>query len=98
MQSSNHKAGQVARSAREDERVEVFIEQAEGSEARIALRYSTWAEGLGWCSQKTIRIDLEQLDDLHRALTAARHRVKRNRADEGEVSESARVIEFPSLG
>jgi hypothetical protein len=94
---SNHQATvQILPSPREDERVEVSIEPLEGSE-RVVLRYSTWVEGLGWCSQKTIKLDCEQLDDLHRALTVARHRLKRKRAEAGQSSEASQVIQLPTL-
>jgi hypothetical protein len=97
LQSNNSAAVDTLQSACEDRQVEVIIEQ-HGEAQCVALRYSTWTEGLGWCAQKTIRIDADQLDDLHRAITAARHRIKRNRADEGHVSEASRVIQFPALG
>jgi hypothetical protein len=87
---------QIPQSPGDEERVEVFIEQHEGSE-RVVLRQSTWTEGLGWCSQKTIRLDGEQLDDLHRALTVARHRINRQRAAAGHVREAAQVIQLPTL-
>lgn len=61
------------------------------------LRCSTWTEGLGWCSQKTIRLDGEQLDDLHRALTVARHRLNLQRVERGQAIESAQVIQLPTL-
>ncbi|HYH86906.1 MAG TPA: hypothetical protein VEX60_15745 [Pyrinomonadaceae bacterium] len=63
----------------------------------VALKYLTWTEGLGWCCQKTIRVESEQLDELHRAITVARHRVRRRRAEAGEVSQPAQVIQLPSL-
>ena len=97
MQTSNGAALNVLPSVHEDRQIEVIIEQQDGDE-RVALRYSTWTEGLGWCAQKTIRVDADQLDDLQRALTVARHRIKRQRADEGRVSESSGVIQFPVLG
>ena len=87
---------QILPSTVDDERVEVSIEQHEGSE-RVVLRHSTWTEGLGWCSQKTIRLDGEQLDDLHRALTVARHRINRQRAAAGQVHETAQIIQLPTL-
>jgi hypothetical protein len=87
---------QIPQSLCDEERVEVFIEQHEGSE-RVVLRQSTWTEGLGWCGQKTIRLDGEQLDDLHRALTVARHRINRQRAAAGHVREAAQVIQLPTL-
>lgn len=62
---------------------------------QISLQYSTWVEGLGWCPQKTLPVPLEQLDDLHRALTVARLRAKRCQADKGEVSTPAKVIRLP---
>jgi hypothetical protein len=96
VQNSQSARIQTFQSPCEDERVEVFIEQHEGAE-RVVLRQSTWTEGLGWCSQKTIRLDGEQLDDLHRALTVARHRVNRQRAEAGHVREPAQIIQLPTL-
>jgi hypothetical protein len=61
------------------------------------MQYSTWTDGLGWCSQKTIRLGIEHLDDLHRALTVARHRVNRKRAATGQATETAKVIQLPTL-
>lgn len=96
MQSSNNAAIQILPSLNPDQRVEVLFEQHDGAE-RVALRYSTWTEGLGWCSQKTIRLDGDQLDDLQHALTVARHRVNRKRAEAGEIVEPAKVIQLPRL-
>jgi hypothetical protein len=94
---SNHNASvQVLNSPREDERIEVVIENQAGVE-RVVLRHSTWTEGLGWCGQKTIRLDAEQIDDLHRALTVARHRINRQRAQAGQFKEAAQVIQLPTL-
>jgi hypothetical protein len=94
---SNHSATlQILNSPCEDERVEVAIETHAGAE-QIVLRHSTWTEGLGWCSQKTIRLDTDQIDDLHRALTVARHRINRGRAEAGQLKEAAQVIQLPTL-
>lgn len=79
------------------QKVEVTYEPLEGGGECLALRYLTWTEGLGWCCQKTIRVGGEQLDELHRAVTVARHRYHRQRADAGEPSAPAQVIQFPSL-
>jgi hypothetical protein len=95
MQSSTQ-AAHALRSARPDQKVEVVFEPSDGGE-RVALRYMTWTEGLGWCCQKTIRLEAEQLDDLQRALTVARHRRNRRQAEAGESPEPARVIQLPSL-
>lgn len=96
MSQSQSATVQILPSPGDDERVEVFIEQHEGID-RVVLRQSTWTEGLGWCSQKTIRLDSEQLDDLHRALTVARHRLNRRRAETGQIREVAQVIQLPTL-
>ena len=80
----------------DDRRVEVYLETQDDAE-RVVLRYSTWTEGLGWCSQKTIQLDGEQLDDLHRALTVARHRRNLRRVERGDSIESAQVIRLPTL-
>ena len=82
--------------AGKQQKVEVTFEQQEGG-ACVALRYLTWTDGLGWCCQKTIRVEEEQLDELHRAITVARHRARRQRAETGEPATPAQVIQFPSL-
>ncbi|MGH9941003.1 MAG: hypothetical protein ACRD9R_01430 [Pyrinomonadaceae bacterium] len=81
---------------RADQKIEVLLEQQDG-EFVFALCYSTWTDGLGWCRQKTLRLQVDQLEDLQRALTVARHRVIRQRADAGEQVSTAQVIKFPSL-
>ena len=96
MNSSHQATVQTLQSPCEDRRIEVLIESGnEGDE--VVLRYSTWTDGLGWCSQKTIRLDGEHLDDLHRALTVARHRINRHRADAGQPMETAKIIQLPTL-
>ncbi len=96
MQSGQSAAIQILQSPRDDQRVEVYLEQHDGAE-RVMLRCSTWTEGLGWCSQKTIQLDGDQLDDLHRALTVARHRINLQRVESGQGIESAQVIQLPTL-
>lgn len=95
MHSSNT-AAEVFRDSGQNQKVEVVVENRDGVDC-VALRYLTWTEGLGWCCQKTIRVESEQLDDLHRAITVARHRVIRRRAEAGEASQPAQVIQLPSL-
>ena len=90
---SNTTAAHLLQPARPGQRVELVFEDGE----RLALRYSTWTEGLGWCCQKTIRLDAEQLEDLHRAVTVARHRLARKTADAGGADKPAQVIKLPSL-
>jgi hypothetical protein len=96
MSGSSTAAGRPLEAAGTQQKVEVTFEQQGGVEC-VALRYLTWTEGLGWCCQKTIRVGGEQLDELHRAVTVARHRYHRQRAEAGEPSVPAQVIQFPSL-
>ena len=96
MQTSNQAVSHILQSGETEQRVEVSIEQRDGTEV-VALRCSTWTEGLGWCTQKTIRLETEQLEDLHRAITVARHKLVRQRAARGQQGEPAQVIQMPSL-
>lgn len=97
MPSNQTATVQILQSPREDQRVEVILEEREGV-SRVALRCSTWTDGLGWCSQKTIHLDSEQLDDLHHALAVARQRINRQRADQGQLAAGmGQVIQLPTL-
>lgn len=96
MNSSQSALIQTLQSPCEERQIEVAIES--GLEGQVVvLRYSTWTEGLGWCRQKTIRVDSEHLDDLHHALTVARHRIKRHSAEAGQSPEPAKIIQMPTL-
>jgi len=95
VKSSNRAtAAHVLPSDREDRQVEVILED---DGACVALRLSTWTEGLGWCAQKTIRLDGEQLDDLHHAISVARHRLNRQRAEDGQFRPAAQVVQLPTV-
>jgi hypothetical protein len=96
VQKVNNTATHILPSSEANQRIEVSLEQHDGAE-RVALRHSTWTDGLGWCGQKTIRLDAGQLDDLHRALTVARHRMNRHRLETGQLDEPAQVIQLPTL-
>jgi hypothetical protein len=93
---SSNQAAHVIPAGSEEQQVEVIIEDCEGASV-VALRLSTWTEGLGWCSQKTIRLDCEQLDDLHHAITIARHRLNRQRIEKGQFRPAAQVIQLPAI-
>jgi hypothetical protein len=78
------------------EKFDVTVEST-GLTDEVVIKYLTWTEGLGWCAQKTLRVDPDQIDDLHRALTVARHRVNARRADRGEAASPAKVIKLPAV-
>lgn len=76
--------------------VEIVFEEHAGGE-QLAIKYLTWTDGLGWCCQKTIKIDADRLDELHRAVAVARQRVSRRRAQTGQTAQAGQVIHLPTL-
>lgn len=75
----------------ENSKIEVVL----NADDEVTLRLSTWTENLGWCAQKTMSFDADMLEDLHRALTAAKLKVARQRAENQTPSQTAKVIAFP---
>ena len=67
--------------------------QLESDEAVVSL--SRWNEGIGWSTQKTMRLDAEQLEDLHRLITAARCRL-RQKSEDSRDEGLDNVIRFPT--
>jgi hypothetical protein len=78
-------------------RGEIIHQDQRESRDEVVIKYLTWTEGLGWCAQKTIRVNPDQIDDLHRALTVARHRINARRANQGETVTPAKVIKLPAV-
>jgi len=76
----------------DEKKVEVSLD---GDQAVIKL--STWTNDLGWCGQKTLSLDAEMLDELHRVISAARIRLNRQKSEGGEEFEPAKVLEFPQF-
>jgi predicted DCC family thiol-disulfide oxidoreductase YuxK len=74
----------------DEKKVEVSIEQDQA-----VIKLSTWVEDLGWCTQKTMALDAEMLDDLHRVIASARYRL--NKKGETEEQTPAKVLAFPGL-
>ena len=58
----------------------------------VEIKFSTWVEGLGWCDQKTMRLPVSMLDDIHHLIAAARIATNRESSEEFGTS---RVINFP---
>ena len=76
----------------EEQKIDVTLR---GGEAEIRL--SMWEENLGWCPQKTMVLDASMVDELHRVLTAARMKLKRESVDRGEQIIPAKILEFPKF-
>ena len=78
----------------DEKKVEVSLQ-----DDQAVIKLSTWTDGLGWCGQKTMSLDAEMLDELHRVIAAARIRLTRqkseNQEEAGGEPTTARVLEFP---
>jgi hypothetical protein len=75
----------------ETKKIDVSIENGEA-----VLKLSTYTENLGWTCQKTMRLEAAMLDDLHRAISAARYRLKSRQTENGnEENLKNNVIAFP---
>lgn len=81
---------QFAPIANDEKRIDVSIENGQA-----VIKMATWTDGLGWNTQKTIALEAELVENLHRALASARVRLRS--AEIGEaVDGSARILGFPS--
>ena len=76
----------------EDKKVEVSLENSQA-----IIKLSTWTEDLGWCCQKTMSLDAEMLDDLHRVISSARYRLNNQKSESEEPVKPANVISFPCV-
>jgi predicted DCC family thiol-disulfide oxidoreductase YuxK len=61
------------------------------------IKLSTWTEDLGWCRQKTLTIDAEMLDDLHRVIASARYKLNNKKSESKENFQIKKVLEFPKF-
>ena len=96
MRTQNQTTAQALQSSRPEQKIEVVMQCRDGAE-QIALRLSTWTDGLGWCAQKTIELEPDQLDELHLAVTVARRRVASRRAESDQPATPAKVIRLPTV-
>ncbi len=76
----------------DEKKVEVALK-----DDQAVIKLSTWVEDLGWCGQKTMSLDAEMLDDLHRVISAARIKLNQQKSETEKVTESANILQFPSF-
>ena len=67
------------------------------TDSQAVIKLSTWTEDLGWCGQKTLALDAEMLDDLHRLIAAARYKLNGKKNETAERNKPSNVLEFPSF-
>ena len=96
MRTQNQTAAHATNSSRPEQKIEVVTQNRDGEDS-LALRLSTWTDGLGWCAQKTIELDPAQLDELHLAVTVARRRLAARRAEADQPTAPAKVIHLPTV-
>lgn len=61
------------------------------------IKLSTWTEDLGWCCQKTLSLDVEMLDDLHRVIASARYKLKSKKVAASESNGTTNILQFPNF-
>ncbi|CAN5400986.1 hypothetical protein BH20ACI1_BH20ACI1_02720 [soil metagenome] len=76
----------------DEKKVEVSL-----ADDQAIIKLSTWTEDLGWLCQKTLSIDAEMLDDLHRVIASARYRLNNQKSVSEETVKDAKVLDFPSF-
>ncbi len=96
LRTQNQPAAHSPNPARPEQKLEVVMQQRDGEDC-VALRLSTWTDGLGWCAQKTIELEAGQLDELHLAVTVARRRLASKRAEGDQPPAPAKVIHLPTV-
>ena len=96
LRTQNQTATRALNSSRPEQKLEVVMQARDGEDC-VVLRLSTWADGLGWCAQKTIELEPDQLDELHLAVTVARRRLASKRADADHPAAPAKVIHLPTV-
>jgi len=76
----------------DEKKVEVSLK-----EDQAVIQLSTWTDDLGWLGQKTMSLDAEMLDDLHKIISAARIKLKRQKIENEDVLEAGNILQFPSF-
>lgn len=76
----------------EEKKLEVSL-----TDDQAIIKLSTWTEDLGWCGQKTLALDAEMLDDLHRVIASARYKLNGKKTESADATKSSKVLEFPSF-
>lgn len=84
-------AKQFSPSIQNEQKVEVLLENE-----TAVIKLSTWTDELGWCCQKTLRLEVVMLDNLHHLLTAARYKLNQQKVENNEYTKT-KILEFPAV-
>ena len=61
------------------------------------IKLSTWTENLGWCGQKTLTVDADMLDDLHRVIASARYKLNGKKEMHDAEKNPTNILKFPDF-
>lgn len=76
----------------DEKKIEVSL-----TDTQAVIKLSTWTEDLGWCGQKTLTVDADMLDDLHRVIASARYKLNNKKSETEEAFQTKKVLEFPKF-
>ncbi len=76
----------------DEKKIEVSL-----TDTQAVIKLSTWTEDLGWCGQKTLTVDADMLDDLHRVIASARYKLNNKKSETEETFQTKKVLEFPKF-
>lgn len=76
----------------DEKKLEVYLDNDQA-----IIKLSTWTDDLGWCCQKTMSLDAEMLDDLHRVIASARYKLKSQNTAMPETDNSSNILKFPNF-
>ncbi len=76
----------------DEKKLEVYLDNDQA-----IIKLSTWTDDLGWCCQKTLSLDAEMLDDLHRVIASARYKLKSQNIVMSETDKSSNILKFPNF-
>lgn len=71
-----------------EDRIDVSLDSNE-----VVIRLSTLVEGLGWCSQKTMRLKPGVLDELYEQISDIKDQLTVSKSSSEELA--ANVLAFP---
>lgn len=88
----NSKAIKFAPAENGEKRIELALDGDQ-----TVIRLSSWVDGLGWCGQKTMSVNAELLDEMHRMIGAARVRLRHRQRENETAINTQKVLDFPVI-
>ena len=64
---------------------------------QAVIKLSTWVDDLGWCGEKTLSLNADMLDELHRAVTLVRYQANKEKQTTEKTKRTSNIINFPGI-